>query len=232
MPVYNPAQQNGIAAVSPTRSRTDDVFRALRLAVVQGELRAGERITEEAIAARFAVSRTPVREALRRLEHAGLVAHSTYGGYWVPPTDFQTASELYEVRVALEEVSVERACHAADHAALQPIVAFWSRREEQAGANLDIVYADEEFHETIALACGNRTVHTMLHGINARLHALRVRDFSAQLRIEATFQQHSSILAAIERRDVRLATALIRAHILESQAYVVQAARELEVNAR
>jgi DNA-binding GntR family transcriptional regulator len=198
---------------------------------VQGELRSGGRITEEAIAARYAVSRTPVREALRRLEQAGLVAHLTYGGYWVPPTDFNTASELYEVRVALEEINVERACRAASHEALDEIIAFWSQREGHIAANLDIVYADEQFHETIALAGGNQTAYTMLRGVNARLHALRVRDFSAHARIEATFQQHSSILSAITRNDARLAMALIRAHILESQAYVVEAARALEEKA-
>lgn len=150
----------------------------------------------------------------------------------VRPIDFRETTELYEIRVALEDVSVERACRAADRELLKDLASVWSREDRHRGADLDIVYADEQFHETIALAGGNQILHTMLKGINARLHVLRVKDFAAQPRVDATFQQHVTILSAILRGDNRLATALIRAHILESQAYVEQVARQLEAGER
>jgi len=229
MAAYNPAAPAPVArlqaARTPGRTRSDDVLSALRLAIVRGEIKPGERLTEESVALRFNVSRTPVRECFRRLEQEGLIQHLSYGGCSVRPIDLRETSELYEVRVALEEVSVERASRTAARETLEHLEAVWSQPE---ATGLDVVFADEEFHETIALAGGNGTLHTMLRGINQRLHILRVKDFTAKPRIEATFREHLSIVQAVLRGDTRLATALVRAHILESQAFVEQAARELE----
>lgn len=212
------------AARPSGRTRTDNLFEQLKLAIIRGDVAPGDRLTEEGVAGRYTISRTPVREAFRRLEQEGWLTHLSFGGYTVRPIDFEEMTELYDVRVALEEVSAARACgRPSPH--LERLEAFWNRPPADENADLNMVFADEDFHETLAAIGGNLSLHRMLKGVNERLHILRTRDFAAIRRIDATYQQHAGILQAVRQGDARLASALIRSHILESLAYVEQAAR-------
>jgi DNA-binding GntR family transcriptional regulator len=89
-----------------------------------------------------------------------------------------------------------------------------------AGGDVNLVLADEHFHETLASAGSSSVLAPMLRQINGRLHVLRIRDFIDAERVALTFQQHAAILESLLEGDHRLAIARLKAHILESHAFV------------
>jgi DNA-binding GntR family transcriptional regulator len=144
-------------------------------------------------------------------------------GYAAPAIEQAELDELYELRRAIEVLSVRRACGADDRAApLAALRAQWEDRVPEASE--EIVYNDEEFHLAIAEVGGNRQVHAALAGINARIRLVRVHDFLDRDRVGATVRQHLAILDAVEDGDAEKAGALMVVHIIESQHAVVDAA--------
>src|SRR5207302_5449332 len=140
---YNPAAELEPPDPTPAKTRTEFLFQALKLTIVRGAYRPGDRLTEEGIAAQYAMSRTPVRECFRRLGQEGLLSHLSYGGYTVRAIDFEEMTELYEVRVALEELSAARASGNASAECLDRLAAFWSQPPQPgSSADIDVVYAD------------------------------------------------------------------------------------------
>lgn len=205
-------------------TRTEELAQLIRLDIARNELRPGSRITEEALAERYGMSRTPVREALRVLVREALLRYRPHSGYLVAEVSLDAMDDLYTVRVAIEEQVAARLSLAASLEALAPLLVFWGRTPVPAEADVSLVFADEQFHESLAAASGSAVFPEMLRNINQRLHALRIRDFADPERVRRTFEQHHAILRALQARDARLARALLRAHIWESHSFVSSAA--------
>lgn len=195
----------------------------MRSDLLRGRIRPGERVVEQWAARHYDASRTPVREACRRLAEEGLLVHRPQHGYSAPVIEMAELDELYELRRAIEVLSVRRACGADDRPRrLAALRAQWSGRVPDAGE--EIVYNDEAFHLGLAGIGGNRQVHAALAGINARIRLVRVHDFLDADRVRATVRQHLAILDAVEDGDAEKAGALMIVHIIESQHAVVDAA--------
>lgn len=205
-------------------TRSEELVGLLRAEIVANRLPPGERLTEEAIAERFGVSRTPVREALRVLEREALLEYRPHAGYAVAAVSLDDMDDLYTIRVSIEEQVAARLTLIPALDALAPLEAFWSGPTATRGPDMALVFADERFHEGLAAASGSVVFAGMLRNINHRLHVLRIRDFLDGERVQRTFDQHASILRAVRARDARLARALLRAHIWESHSFVRAAA--------
>jgi DNA-binding GntR family transcriptional regulator len=204
----------------------EQVYQRIRADLLRGHIRPGERLTEEWAADHYAASRTPVREACRRLAEEGLLTHRPRRGYRVPPINEQEIEELYEIRRALELLSVRRAAAVAHTpggaAAITQLREQWRTLVPAAGAK--VVYNDEAFHRELAGVGGNAQLSPMLDAISARIRLVRVHDFLDQERVVATRVQHLGILDAVLAGDADLAAALMHAHISESQRAVVASA--------
>jgi DNA-binding GntR family transcriptional regulator len=201
----------------------ESVYHRMRSDLLRGRIRPGERVIEQWAAHHYDASRTPVREACRRLAEEGLLVHRPQRGYSAPVIEQTELDELYELRRAIEVLSVRRACGAADRAArIAALRAQWDGWVPDAGEA--IVYNDEAFHLGIAEIGGNRQVHAALAGINARIRLVRVHDFLDPDRIRATVRQHLAVLDAVDDGDAEKAGALMIVHIIESQRAVVDAA--------
>ena len=202
--------------------RGESVYRRLRSDLLRGRIRPGDRVTEHWAAATYRVSRTPVREACRRLAEEGLLSHRPRHGYSAPLVDRREIEELYEVRRALEVLAMGRAA-AAEGArpGLLVLGRIWSG--EMPAPGVEIVYRDEAFHEGLVKVGGGRVLRSTLESVNARIRLVRVHDFLDHERIRATVEQHLAILDALDERDGDAAAALMDAHITES-ARVVHAA--------
>lgn len=203
--------------------RAETVYRRMRRDLLRGRIRPGTRITEEWAATNYRVSRTPVREACRRLAEEGLLTHRPRRGYSAPVIDAAEISDLYEVRRALEVLAVRLA--AAGRGSREPLArqrAVWADGSLEPGETA--VFRDEAFHLALARAAGNRALEGILEGVNARIRLVRVHDFFDRARIEATRRQHLAVLDAVEDGDGERAAALLEAHILESQRNVSRAA--------
>jgi DNA-binding GntR family transcriptional regulator len=204
-----------------TLTRSERLLEMLRLDIVRGVHRGGMRLTEEALAERYGVSRTPVREALRLLAQESLLTYAPRLGYTVESINIEEMDDLYAVRIAIEEQSATRIVRGGDFRRVSELLEYWQDPPASAvDGDINLVFADELFHETLAEASGSTVLPPMLKTINRRLHALRIRDFTNPERVRLTFQQHAAILRSLIARDTRLAQAMLRAHIWESHAYV------------
>lgn len=200
---------------------SEQLIERLRMDIVMGALPGGTRLTEERLAERYGVSRTPVREALRVLARESLLSYTPRSGYTVESVDLQETDDLYAVRIAIEEQSARRIVTAGRDDILRNLLEFWGARPpDVADGDVNLVHADEHFHETLASASLSTVLPPMLQTINRRLHVLRIRDFVSPQRVRLTFEQHAAILGALLDKNAPLAEAMLRAHILESHAFV------------
>jgi DNA-binding GntR family transcriptional regulator len=209
--------QSGVNAVTLSE-RLQEI---LRRDIVVGALPGGARLTEEALAERYGVSRTPVREALRVLARESLLSYTPRSGYVVESIDLSEMDDLYAIRIAIEEQSAARLVTAHQESILNNLLEYWGDPPPAvAEGDLSLVFADEHFHETLTRASRSTVLPEMLERINRRLHVLRTRDFMAADRVSLTFQEHAAILRCLLDGDARRAQAMLRSHILESHAFV------------
>jgi DNA-binding GntR family transcriptional regulator len=198
--------------------------------VVYTELRSqilgGQRLVEERLAEEFNTSRTPVREALRRLEGDGYLVRGSGGSLRPALPDVDSMSDSYDVRMVIEELSVRRATIAGDRRALAGVKNPWVElgvQMRRGGFKIpgpDFVYTDERFHQAIAAATGNQVLARMLSELNDRIRTLRIQDFTTQDRVEATIAEHLEIINTILLGDADAAATFMRAHVQRSALIV------------
>lgn len=207
-------------------SSAERVYRGLRDRLLRGDVPAGSRLVELALAAEYETSRTPVREALRRLEGDGHLVRDPAGGLRPAVPSVRAMRELYDVRLALEDLTVRRACATADRGLLDELHHAWQvraaeRRSGRGGVDgPDFVHADETFHEGIARAAGNAVAERLLADLNRRIRILRIHDFTSADRIDATIAEHLEILEVVLTGDAEAAAAFMRSHVQRSALVV------------
>lgn len=207
--------------------QTDRIFTELKERILAFGLKPGERLLEDELAQEWQTSRTPIREALRRLAQAGLIRIVPRRGYYVREINLGEMEEQYEVRVALETFAVSLAVgrgRAVDWRTLQEA---WAEIPEPLPSPPAMLNLDEEFHAAIAEAGGNGALAEYLRSISERIRAIRAKDFNDPRRIRLTYLEHARILELIVGGDASAASSAIRDHILESKANVMHAVKEL-----
>lgn len=205
---------------------SDRVHHELKRRLTLWEYLPGQRMGEEALAAEFGVSRTPVRDALRRLEQEGFLEDTEgWTGYRVRRPDLPRMEELYEVRLSLEQAAVRRLASAPPDPEVDELLKAWQQpRADGLAPDPDMVHADEAFHEALARLAGNKTLYTMLCSIDEHIRVIRTNDFLTPKRIAQTYRQHRGILLAVRKGDPDLAVERLSVHIRESQTFVREAA--------
>jgi DNA-binding GntR family transcriptional regulator len=204
-------------------TRAEEVHKELRAALLAGAFPYGQRLVEEQLAERFNTSRTPVREALRRLEGDGHVTRDRSGGVRPNAPRVSAMRELYAVRTVLEDLAVRT----ADPDRLQPLYEEWVDLRSERDESPDFVYADEAFHEGIAHASGNSSTERYLRDINERIRLIRIHDFTTADRIVTTVEEHLEILETLRAGRTDAAAALMRVHIERSAEVVERRVGEL-----
>jgi DNA-binding GntR family transcriptional regulator len=183
----------------------------------------GDRFTETEVAARVGVSRTPVREALYRLEREGYIDVSARNGWSVKPFDFGLFEDLYDVRIVLELAAVRKLCDMEPGTALTALTDMWlvpsSERVRDAQTVCEM---DEAFHPDLLIAAGNLEMARIHRDISERIRIIRRLDFTQQERIASTYEEHATILDSIARRAAEETGLLLRTHIEASKAVVRQ----------
>ncbi len=206
----------------PAVSLADQTYRRLQQMIFDFRLLPGDRCSESDLAQTLAVSRTPLRQALQRLQREGFLQVNPKTGWQVAPLDFDAIDELYDLRVLIE-------CHAAQHLAMaldeRPVLAalaeVWLVPAQLRLADPGAVgRADEHFHSLLVHAAGNREMALVHRGITERIRIIRRLDFTKPARVEATYDEHGQILLAITRRRADEAQRLLRAHIAQSKTEV------------
>jgi DNA-binding GntR family transcriptional regulator len=197
------------------------VYEQLKSDIFEFRLLPGTRFSENEIARRARVSRTPVREALFRLEREGYLEVHAKSGWSVRALDFAALDHLYDVRVILECEAVRKLGAGNPRAALAELEKTWlvaPRQRLTDGAR--VARLDEEFHGRLVAAAGNPELARLHQTITERIRIVRRLDFTHPERVVYTYIEHGQILRAILGRKPAKAIALLREHIEQSKAEV------------
>lgn len=199
----------------------DQAYAQIKQLIFDFALMPGDRFSETELAERVQVSRTPLRQALQRLQREGFLRVFPKAGWQVAPLDFDQFDELYDLRVLLECQAVQLLCDAVQRPALTGLVQVWGVPAAERLDDADQVRElDEQFHQKLVQAAGNREMARVHQDITERIRIIRRLDFTQPARVEATYQEHARILRAIGQRRADEARRLLRAHIEQSKLEV------------
>ena len=197
-------------------NRADTLRHRLEEDILTGALAPGDRLEEVALAQRFGVSRTPIREALFQLAAAGLVENRPRRGAVVAEIGPRQLNEMFEVMAELEAMCARLATR---RATAEDLTAIRSAQEAcraalGSGDGDAYYYENEVFHERIRAAARNRFLMDQADALQRRLRPYRRLQLRALNRIEASFREHEAIVAAIAGADAPRAADVMRAHVV------------------
>jgi DNA-binding GntR family transcriptional regulator len=218
-----------MGALAPVRAKreslTEIVYDAIREAIVSRRILPGERVTEASLAEQLNVSKTPVREALLKLEYVGLIEPDGRRGGRVAAASPASIRQAYEVRIGLE---AQAARLVAERGAPEQIRLIGDTAAKCLAAadsgDLDGFRSlDREFHLSLAAATDNPSLKRLVHDVFDLTWALRRRDVPVADDSRECAKQHVTIAHAIEARNPVLADSAMRAHIAKVQDLVLAA---------
>lgn len=197
---------------------SDQVYAALRADIINGELAPGERLVEIEIARSFEISQSPVRDALKRLAHEGLVLQEPRRGTFVATVDEHTARRSYELRAVLEPYAAAEFCAHAPDEALPRLQALLDdlRTAAADGDVARFVECDSAFHRFVWEASGHPVLPRTWPMVEATMRALTV--ISNQLyfgHLTEIAETHAPLLASLTDRDASRAAELFGDHVKE-----------------
>lgn len=202
----------------------DVVFNTLRHAILKGELEPGERLMEIALAQKLGVSRTPIREAIRKLELEGLVVMVPRKGAEVADITEKDLRDVLEVRTALEELSIELAMKnmlEKNFEELETANEAFAKNSE--GDDLiKIAESDVAFHELIYTATGNNRLIQMINNLREQMYRYRLEYIKDKSSHERLFAEHNRIIAAMKGGDINEAKAAIKLHVENQEENILK----------
>ncbi len=190
-------------------------YRRLREAILSGALPMGTRVNELELAQAWSVSRTPIRDALRRLEAEGLVQATPGRGVIVPLMTLEDVDELYELREVLEGRAARRAAERATpefHARLNALIKAFGVALKQGDVD-QLVTIDTGLHAGIAAMSENGRLAHEIEAIRAQVYQARLRSMRAKGRAAKSFKEMAKLTATIRARNGVRAEAAMREHI-------------------
>ena len=208
---WNAAPVGRVAA--PLR---EQVISALRQAVIQFELKPGQRLIERELIEQLGVSRTTIREALRELASEGLVTVIPQKGAMVSAPSLEDAADLYEVRAALESLVVRHFVERASDKQIAKLRAAVDEVEQVTMSAADvrqILSTKGRFYEVLLEGAKSAVLQTMLEVIQQRVQILRTASLSNVGRPKTMIRELRGIVKAIARRDADLAASLCADHV-------------------
>ena len=193
------------------------VFLTLRRQILRGELRPGERLMEISLANRLGVSRTPIREAIRKLENEGLVTMIPRRGAHVAAITRQELNDVLEVRKSLDVLAIRKACRnmtEQEMTVLRSAAESFAILVEKKDADLTTLgEADEHFHEIIYQGTSNRRLMQILGNLREQMYRFRVEYLKDKDIRQTLVSEHDAIVKAIEKRDEEEAVRMMELHI-------------------
>ena len=209
----------------PARSLTSWTAEVLRQAIIDGQLRPGERLDQDGLAAELGVSRTPLREAIAALESEGLLESKTYRGVFVVEISKRDIREVFALRALLEAEVARQAASTIPVSVLEELETSLeeAQRAYEEGDQAAQFEADTNFHKTLWEFSDNALLKEVLEGLANRISAVRrfaqtrpgphVREFA---------QEHFAILHALKDRDEDASYRLMKTHLERSAIRVVE----------
>lgn len=210
---------SGLSNGSP--SLADRAYGQIKQMIFDFVLLPGDRFSESDLVDRLQVSRTPLRQALQRLQREGFLLVFPKSGWQVAPLNFEVFDQLYDLRVLLETHAIAKLCEAEERPVLKSLADTWLVAEaERHPVQAMVDRMDEEFHSALVRATGNEEMARVHDDITERIRIIRRLDFTKPARVQVTYDEHARIIRAISRRRTDEAQRLLRAHIEQSKLEV------------
>jgi DNA-binding GntR family transcriptional regulator len=200
----------------------DEVYRRLRADIISCRLPPGTELREAQLAERFDVSKSPVRDALHRLEVEQLVNVLPRRGYQIAPISVRDAQELRELRSVVEQACARKAAELASDADLRALDSF---RDFKGRTEEDFIAYNRAFHEAITVLSGNRRMADYSRNLGEQ-HDRLVRvsiSRSSSRDYDGFVREHGEIIVALQARDGRKAARLVHKHIKNGEKRIVSA---------
>ncbi|MBQ4283996.1 MAG: GntR family transcriptional regulator [Lachnospira sp.] len=202
----------------------DVVFNTLRQAILHGEMEPGERLMEIQLAQKLGVSRTPIREAIRKLELEGLVVMIPRKGAEVAHITEKDMRDVLEVRCTLEELAMELACKNVTSEQLADLKAA-NRVFEAAIVSKDIVSiveADVHFHDVIYAMTNNARLIQIINKLREQMYRYRLEYIKDARTHSILISEHNEIIEQLEKQNVGDAKSVMRQHIHNQEKGIVR----------
>ncbi len=202
----------------------DVVFNTLRQAILTGELKPGERLMEIHLADRLGVSRTPIREAIRKLELEGLVIMIPRKGAQVAKITEKNLKDVLEVRRSLDELAVRLACDRMteeEQVALRAACDHFNRVVKQNNTK-DITEFDVKFHDIILKSTGNDRLVQLVNNLAEQMYRYRLEYIKDSSYHERLVTEHEAIYQAILSKDKDGAAAAVVMHIDNQEQTIIK----------
>jgi DNA-binding GntR family transcriptional regulator len=226
--------------LEPPHSISDQIYERLRQKILLGEIEPGERLMQNQVAESLNASRTPVREAFRRLEQDSLVERVPQGGVRVTRLDMEAIQEVFGIRNVLEAYAVELAC---TRITLEEIGAL-KRLVGQAGDLLSsgelgretkiksLFDLNSQFHDIIYRASGNSYLMGMINSLRFIVGRLRLLGLRADSTWSRAWDEHAQLIGLLEKRDKEAAARFLKKHLVNAVSDVLMGMKMVEVSAR
>ncbi len=202
----------------------DVVFNTLRQAILHGEMEPGERLMEIQLAQKLGVSRTPIREAIRKLELEGLVVMIPRKGAEVAHITEKDMRDVLEVRCTLEELAMELACKNVTSELLTELKAA-NRVFEASVVSKDVVAivdADVHFHDVIYTMTNNARLIQIINKLREQMYRYRLEYIKDARTHSILINEHNEIIQKLENQDVNEAKSVMRQHIHNQEKGIVR----------
>jgi|GEM_PF-73199 len=210
--------------VEDARTVREAVYQKLRNAIIDGYFKPGDALIERILSKEMQVSRTPIREALRKLELEGLVTTVPYRGVMITELTLEDVNQIYEVHEVLHARAAVLATRFATAETLQALDRCIKEVAEllNLGETEKMIMNNRLFHNIIYEASRNIYIIQMLNNLNAKIALLRVKTLSNPERAKQNIEEHIKIYNAIKNRDEKLAEQVVTEHIRNARAIAVQ----------
>jgi DNA-binding GntR family transcriptional regulator len=203
--------------ISSQKSIVDIVTDFIRSNIIEGKFDLNEKISTREIAGELKISRTPIREAIRKLESEGLVELLPRKGFILKRYDIKKIEEIYEVRKILELHATELACKNISHKEINGIKETnekltYTFREKRKDI-LELARLNKRYHFLIYQASRNEIICEMIENLWYRTSGLFIQMFTNPDQGKTTPQEHNNIIEALERRDTKKVVKLLDEHL-------------------
>ena len=208
----------------------DVVFNTLRQSILKGTLKPGQRLMEIHLAKQLGVSRTPVREAIRKLELEGLVVTLPRKGAEVAQITEKDLKDVVEVRCALEELAVKLACQRITTAQIVQLKETVKEFEHimKSGDVTALAEIDVKFHDIIFAATDNQRLMQMINNLREQMYRYRLEHLKDVKEHELLIKEHELIISALQKKDIKKAKETMVYHINKQILAVSHALRETQ----
>lgn len=206
------------------------VFQTLREAIITGSLKPGQRLMEVQMAESMGVSRTPVREAIRKLELEGLVMMIPRKGAYVTDVSIRDITDVLEIRAELEGLASSLAAERITQDELEhlELVLYQFNKAIECGDVEKLIEKDVEFHNIIYNASRNQRLVAIVNSLREQVQRFRVMYFNEVQKSPKIVAEHQEILDAIAERNVDKAQSVARKHIQNAELFILSSIGEEE----